>query len=204
MKQKIFLSALVFTLSGIWTQAFSAIPPHESSSNTEEISLSEVPEAMVSHIDWEVYIVDGDQLSMDLNFFEDQEIFGQEGLLEELLEYEKIASRKNHGKRKEPKALKRTCVAQNGKASWYRGAQKTANGENYNENDLTAAHKTIPFHSLVKVTYKGRSVVVRINDAGPYISGRVIDLSRAAAKAIGIIEKGVANVQVQILRCGRG
>ena len=94
---------------------------------------------------------------------------------------------------------------QSGMASWYGGkfhGRKTANGETYNMNALTAAHKTLPFGTKVRVTNtrNGDSVVVRINDRGPFIAGRVIDLSRAAAGQIGV--SGVAPVKLAIL--GRG
>jgi len=91
-----------------------------------------------------------------------------------------------------------------GLASWYgpgfHGAQ-TASGEYFNQNDLTAAHRTLPFGTKVRVTnvYNGRSVVVRINDRGPFSGGRVIDLSAAAAQALGIINSGVAPVQIEVL-----
>lgn len=61
----------------------------------------------------------------------------------------------------------------------------TASGEKFNPNALTAAHKTLPFGTKLKVIYKGRSVIVRINDRGPFVKGRSIDLSRAAARKIG-------------------
>lgn len=90
-------------------------------------------------------------------------------------------------------------VVQSGKASWYGPGfhgKRTASGETFNTNELTAAHRTLPFGTKVKVVNKrtGRSVVVRINDRGPYAHGRVIDLSRASAKAIGI--DGVGSVTV--------
>jgi rare lipoprotein A len=90
-------------------------------------------------------------------------------------------------------------VLQSGKASWYGPGfhgKRTASGETFNTNELTAAHRTLPFGTKVKVVNKktGRSVVVRINDRGPYAHGRVIDLSRASAKAIGI--DGVGSVTV--------
>ena len=86
---------------------------------------------------------------------------------------------------------------QAGEASWYGPGfhgRQTANGERFNTNDLTAAHKTLPFGTKVKVTNErtGQSVVVRINDRGPYAKDRVIDLSKASAEAIGI--SGVAKV----------
>ncbi|WP_107667685.1 septal ring lytic transglycosylase RlpA family protein [Cyanothece sp. BG0011] len=91
-----------------------------------------------------------------------------------------------------------------GMASWYGPGfhgRLTANGERYNQNGLTAAHKSLPFGTQVRVTnlHNGRSVIVRINDRGPYIHGRVIDLSRGAASVIGLLNSGVAPVQLEIL-----
>lgn len=77
----------------------------------------------------------------------------------------------------------------------------TANGERFNMNAMTAAHKTLPFGTKVRVTYprNGRSVVVRINDRGPFIRGRHIDLSRGAAKKLGMISSGHAAVKMEIV-----
>ncbi|MGK7881971.1 MAG: septal ring lytic transglycosylase RlpA family protein [Crocosphaera sp.] len=91
-----------------------------------------------------------------------------------------------------------------GMASWYGPGfhgRLTANGERYNQNGLTAAHKTLPFGTQVRVTNlnNGRSVIVRINDRGPFIRGRVIDLSKGAANVIGLVNSGVAPVQLEIL-----
>lgn len=68
-------------------------------------------------------------------------------------------------------------------ASWYgqESGSRTANGERFTGNDMTAAHRTLPFVTKLRVTYRGKSVVVRVNDRGPYITGRSLDLSRAAA-----------------------
>ena len=78
----------------------------------------------------------------------------------------------------------------------------TANGERFNMNAMTAAHKTLPFGTKVRVTYprNGRSVVVRINDRGPFIKGRAIDLSRGAASKLGFIQSGHARVKLDIVR----
>jgi rare lipoprotein A len=97
---------------------------------------------------------------------------------------------------------------QRGKASWYGGrfqGRLTASGERFDQDELTAAHRTLPFHSRVRVTNleNGRSVEVRINDRGPYGPGRIIDLSRAAARVIGMIERGVVPVTVEILASPR-
>lgn len=83
-----------------------------------------------------------------------------------------------------------------GGASWYALRSMTANGEMMNPSAMTAAHKTLPFGTKVKVTNQrnGKSVIVRINDRGPFIRGRVIDLSKGAAAKIGMIKSGVGKV----------
>ena len=98
----------------------------------------------------------------------------------------------------------RADLRQVGRASYYctslHGA-RTANGERYNAQDLTAAHRSLPFGSLVRVTNvkTGRSVVVRINDRGPFLSSRIIDLSSKAAEAIGMMRSGTTQVVVEPL-----
>ncbi len=92
-----------------------------------------------------------------------------------------------------------------GIASWYGpGFQgnHTANGEIYDMYGISAAHKTLPFDTIVKVVDldTGKSVVVRINDRGPFIEGRIIDLSKGAAEKLGIVEKGITKVGLRILR----
>jgi len=82
-------------------------------------------------------------------------------------------------------------------ASWYGSGHRTANGERFAPDGLTAAHRSLPFGTRVRVTYGSRSVVVRINDRGPFIAGRAIDLSRGAARAIGL--SGVGRVHLAIL-----
>ncbi len=91
-----------------------------------------------------------------------------------------------------------------GTASWYGEdfhAKKTANGENYDMNTLTAAHRTLPLPSIVKVTNleNGRSLVLRINDRGPYAKNRIIDISKRGAQLLGFQTKGTAKVRVEIL-----
>lgn len=90
---------------------------------------------------------------------------------------------------------------QSGIASYYWQPQRVASGGWFNPNAMTAAHKTLPFGTRVRVTSQatGRSVVVTINDRGPYIRGRIIDLSRAAAGVIGMRGSGIARVQVAVL-----
>lgn len=93
-------------------------------------------------------------------------------------------------------------VTQNGKASYYADSfdgKRTANGETFRQRRLTAAHKTLPFGTRVKVVNiaNGRSVKVRINDRGPFAPGRIIDLSKKAASRLGMINTGVANVEIK-------
>jgi len=96
-------------------------------------------------------------------------------------------------------------LVETGIASWY-GApyhnRRGSNGEIYNMHAMTAAHRTLPLGSIVRVTNptNGNSVVVRITDRGPFIAGRIIDLSQAAAKQIGLIQKGTAQVRVEVLK----
>ena len=86
--------------------------------------------------------------------------------------------------------------AQCGRASWYALHSRTANGERMNPSAMTAAHRSLPFGTKVKVTNQnnGRSVVVRINDRGPFVKGRFLDLSRGAAKQLGFISSGHTSV----------
>lgn len=88
--------------------------------------------------------------------------------------------------------------SQCGRASWYKLGGKTASGERNNPSAMTAAHRSLPFGTRVKVENlrNGKFVVVRINDRGPYSGGRVIDLSKAAAQQLGMISSGTAHVRV--------
>ena len=93
-------------------------------------------------------------------------------------------------------------VTETGYASFYSDkfdGRSTSNGETFRQNKLTAAHKKIPFGTNVKVTNlsNDKSVIVRINDRGPFVSGRIIDLSKAAAKQIDMIGAGVAKVKIE-------
>ncbi|MGI9513540.1 MAG: septal ring lytic transglycosylase RlpA family protein [Anderseniella sp.] len=92
-------------------------------------------------------------------------------------------------------------AAQTGKASWYKMGTKTASGERFNPNGLTAAHRTLPFGTRVRVKNlrNGKSVVVRINDRGPFIKSRIIDVSKGAAQKIGLIRAGVTKVSIKVV-----
>jgi rare lipoprotein A len=95
-------------------------------------------------------------------------------------------------------------MMETGLASWYGTkfhGKRTASGEVFNQEKFTAAHRTLPWGSRVKVTNldNGKSVAVRINDRGPYGKGRIIDVSRAAARALGMVGRGITTVQVEWL-----
>ena len=94
-----------------------------------------------------------------------------------------------------------TQFASHGIASFYTEEQQTANGEKFNPKALTAAHRTLPFGTRLRVTNvaTGRSVTVRINDRGPYIPGRVVDVSYVAAESLGIVGRGIAKVKLDVV-----
>ncbi|MGB4680940.1 MAG: septal ring lytic transglycosylase RlpA family protein [Firmicutes bacterium] len=105
-----------------------------------------------------------------------------------------------------PARGERPAGVQQGLASWYGGEDglhgaRTASGERFDPNAFTAAHPTLPFGTKVRVTFlkTGRSVEVRINDRGPFVPGRIIDLSRAAAEKIGLLPYGVGTVRLEVL-----
>jgi rare lipoprotein A len=92
-------------------------------------------------------------------------------------------------------------ASQCGKASWYKMGHTTASGERMNAKALAGAHRTLPFGTRVKVENlaNGKSVVVRINDRGPFVRGRVIDVTQGAAEKLGMIRSGVARVKVTVV-----
>jgi len=97
-----------------------------------------------------------------------------------------------------------TAKTTNGVTSYYHPSlhgHLTANGERYNKNSFTAAHRSLPFGTKLKVTDPDtqRSVIVKVNDRGPFVKGRVLDLSGAAASSLGIKKKGVARVEITVL-----
>jgi len=106
------------------------------------------------------------------------------------------------GRRYEPRVV--SHYEERGIASWYSypaGQRRTATGEPFDGRKLTAAHKTLPLPCLVKVTNldNGKSVTVRVNDRGPFVQGRIIDLSPAAAGKLGFRDRGLARVRVKFL-----
>jgi rare lipoprotein A len=95
-----------------------------------------------------------------------------------------------------------TKAASQGVASFYTEGTETASGEKFDTNDLTAAHPTLPFGTRLRVTNvaSGQSVTVRVNDRGPYVQGRVVDVSHSAADALGMVGKGLANVKLEVVQ----
>ena len=103
------------------------------------------------------------------------------------------------------KSALRTSISSGGGyalASFYSRGLQTASGEKFDPRDLTAAHRTLPFGTRVRVTSlsTGRSVTVRVNDRGPYVRGRAIDVSSSAAKVLGITGQGVAKVKLDVVQ----
>jgi rare lipoprotein A len=88
-----------------------------------------------------------------------------------------------------------------GVASYYgnEAGSRTASGQRFNQNAMTAAHRSLPFGTKLRVTHGGRSVVVTVNDRGPFIRGRVLDLSKGAASAIGLTGRGVGKVVAEVM-----
>jgi rare lipoprotein A len=88
-----------------------------------------------------------------------------------------------------------------GRASYYgnESGSRTASGQRFNQNAMTAAHRSLPFGTKLRVTHRGQTVVVTINDRGPFIKGRVLDLSTGAARAIGLTGAGVGHVTAEVV-----
>jgi rare lipoprotein A len=95
-----------------------------------------------------------------------------------------------------------TPVASNGLASFYTEGTQTANGEKFDTHELTAAHRTLPFGTRLRVTNvaTGRSVTVRVNDRGPFVAGRVVDVSYSAAQTLGMVGGGLAKVKLDVVQ----
>ena len=95
-----------------------------------------------------------------------------------------------------------TRTASQGLASFYSEGARTASGEKFNANELTAAHPTLPFGTKLRVTNvsNGQSVTVRVNDRGPYVPGRVVDVSYSAARTLGMVGGGVAKVKLDVVQ----
>jgi rare lipoprotein A len=95
-----------------------------------------------------------------------------------------------------------TAGESHGVASFYRNQARTASGEQASPGELTAAHRTLPFGTRVRVTDvdTGRSVTVRVNDRGPFVPGRVVDISQSAAETLGITDRGLARVKLDVVQ----
>ncbi len=113
----------------------------------------------------------------------------------------RVAVRRKHTPFAAKDAGDRKTAAQ-GIASFYSEDTQTASGEKFNPNELTAAHPSLPFGTKLRVTdvKTGRSVTVRVNDRGPYVPGRIVDVSHSAAAELGMIGKGIANVRLDVVR----
>lgn len=98
-------------------------------------------------------------------------------------------------------ADQKSKMSTSGMASYYGYGGRTANGERHSASAMTAAHRSLPFNTKVRVTNKanGRSVVVRINDRGPFVKGRIIDVSTAVAEELGFRSRGVARVDIAVV-----
>ncbi len=112
------------------------------------------------------------------------------------------ASRKHIPFAARPPAAKAAAMTDGsvGIASFYKHGSKTANGEQFNPGELTAAHRTLPFGTRLRVTNvaTAQSVTVRINDRGPFIHGRVVDLSHSAAEVLGMVDRGITKVKLEV------
>lgn len=113
-----------------------------------------------------------------------------------------VASTRRHTPFARPNDATPTQIASQGVASFYTEGQQTASGEKFDTHDLTAAHPTLPFGTRLRVTnvVTGRSVTVRVNDRGPYVPGRVVDVSHSAATALGMVESGIAKVKLDVVQ----
>jgi rare lipoprotein A len=114
----------------------------------------------------------------------------------------RVASARGHAPFAPHKNAADTKIASQGLASFYTEGVRTANGEKFDAYQLTAAHPTLPFGTKLRVTNvaTGRSVTVRVNDRGPYVPGRVVDVSYSAADALGMVGKGVAKVKLDVVQ----
>ena len=114
----------------------------------------------------------------------------------------RVASAKKHTPFAPPKNAAETQLASHGLASFYTEGTQTASGEKFDTHELTAAHPTLPFGTRLRVTNvaTGRSVTVRVNDRGPYVAGRTVDVSYAAADALGIVGAGLAKVRLDVVQ----
>jgi rare lipoprotein A len=118
------------------------------------------------------------------------------------LVHRRVAATRKHTPIASNKKPAATETASHGIASYYWQGTKTASGEKFNTNDLTAAHPTLPFGTRLRVTNvsSGQSVTVRVNDRGPFVHGRVVDVSYAAAEELGMVGGGIAKVKLDVVQ----
>ncbi len=114
----------------------------------------------------------------------------------------RVAVTKKHTPFAPAKNAAETQVASHGLASFYTEGTQTASGERFDTHELTAAHRTLPFGTRLRVTNvaTGRSVTVRVNDRGPFIPGRVVDVSHSAAETLGMVGGGIAKVKLDVVQ----
>jgi rare lipoprotein A len=114
----------------------------------------------------------------------------------------RVAATRKHTPFASHKNAAGTEVASQGLASFYTEGTQTANGEKFDTNELTAAHRTLPFGTRLRVTSvaTGRSVTVRVNDRGPFVPGRVVDVSYSAARTLGMLGGGIAKVRLDVVQ----
>jgi rare lipoprotein A len=119
-----------------------------------------------------------------------------------IVTHRRVASVKRHTPFAPRKNSAETQIASHGVASFYTEGTETASGEKFDTHDLTAAHPTLPFGTKLRVTNvaTGRSVTVRVNDRGPYVAGRNVDVSYSAADALGMVGAGVAKVRMDVVQ----
>jgi rare lipoprotein A len=103
---------------------------------------------------------------------------------------------------KQPQAQTTTLYKASATASWYQCCARTANGEKYNPNGPTVAHRTLPFNTKLRLTNldNGKTVIVRVNDRGPFIAGVEIDVSRGVANTLGFTKKGKTKLKIEIIK----
>jgi rare lipoprotein A len=113
----------------------------------------------------------------------------------------RVAAAKKHTPFAASKNASQAPAATQGVASFYTEGTQTANGERFDTHELTAAHPTLPFGTRLRVTNvaSGRSVTVRVNDRGPYVPGRIVDVSYSAADALGMVGAGIAKVRLDVV-----
>jgi rare lipoprotein A len=114
----------------------------------------------------------------------------------------RVAATKKHTPFASNKKEADTQVASRGLASFYTGGSQTASGESFDKHELTAAHRTMPFGTRLRVTNvaTGQSVTVRVNDRGPFVPGRVVDVSYSAAEMLGMVGGGTAKVKLDVVQ----